>query len=38
MMQYDKEFHLYVDSWDVYRKMSVERNKEKERVEEFVCV
>lgn len=38
MMQYDKEFHLYLDSWDVYRKMSVERNKEKERVEEFVCV
>lgn len=37
MMQYDKEFHLYLDSWDVYRK-SVERNKEKERVEEFVCV
>lgn len=33
MMQYDKEFHLYLDSWDVYRKMSVERNKEKERVE-----
>ena len=36
-MQYDKEFHLYLHSWDVDRK-SVERNREKERVEEGVCV
>lgn len=37
MMQYDKEFHLYRNSWDVYRK-SMGRNREEERVEEFVCM
>lgn len=34
-MQYDKEFHLYHNSWDM-RGKTVERNRNKERVEEFV--
>lgn len=37
-MQYDKEFHLYRNSWDVQYIESVERNREMERVEEFVCI
>lgn len=35
-MQYDKEFHLYHNSWDAYRK-SVEK-EERERKSKRVCV